>query len=102
MFLDRIGADVRSHQDDGVPEINHTADVIGQFAFLKDLQEHVPHIRVRLLDFVEQYDRIGLAAHLLGELAAFLVPNVTGRRADQSGDVELLHVFAHVELDERL
>ena len=59
-------------------------------------------VRVRLLDFVEEHHGIGLAADLLGELAAFLVTDVAGRRADQARDVELLHVLAHVELDERL
>ena len=57
---------------------------------------------MRLLDFVEEHDRIGLAPDLLGELAAFLVADIARRRADQARDVELLHVLAHVELDERL
>ena len=60
------------------------------------------HVRVRLFDFVEQHHGIRIAADLFGQLAAFLVTDVARRRADQARDVELLHVFAHVELDERL
>ena len=99
--LDDVRADVRGHQDDGVAEIHHAADVVGQLAFLQNLQQHVPHVRVRLFDFVEQHDGIRVAAHLFGELAAFLVADVAGRRTDEARDVEFLHVFAHVELDER-
>src|SRR6266404_4506999 len=43
LFLNRVGTDIGGHQNDGVPEIDHTADIVGQFAFLQDLQEHVPY-----------------------------------------------------------
>jgi hypothetical protein len=35
-----------------------------------------------------------------GELAAFLVTDVAGRRADEAARSELLHVLGHVDLDE--
>jgi hypothetical protein len=38
---------------------------------------------VCLLDLVEKDDGERLAAHLLGELATFLVTHITGRRAEQ-------------------
>jgi hypothetical protein len=57
---------------------------------------------VRLLDFVEQHDRVGLAPHGFGELAAFLVADIARRRADEAGNGELLHVFRHVDLDDRV
>ena len=50
--------------------------------------------RVRLLDLVEQHDRVRPAAHGLGELAALLVADVARRRADQPRDGVLLHVLA--------
>jgi hypothetical protein len=55
-----------------------------------------------LLDLVEEHDGIRLAAHGLGELAALLVADVARRRADEAGDGELLHVFGHVDLDDRV
>src|ERR1039458_706855 len=54
---------------------------------------------MRLLDFVEEEDGIGPAAHLFGELAALIVTDVSGRRADHAGDGVLLHVLAHVDAD---
>jgi len=38
----------------------------------------------------------------LGQLAALLVPDVAGRRADQALDGELLQVLGHVDPDHRL
>ena len=52
---------------------------------------------MRLLDLVEQHDRIGLAAHSLGELAALVVAHVSRRGTDQALDAELLHVLGHVD-----
>ena len=54
------------------------------------------------LNFVEEHHGIRLAAHLFRELPAFLVTDVARRRADHAGGVVTLHVFGHVELDERL
>ena len=52
---------------------------------------------MRLLDLIEQHDRIGLAAHGLGELAALVVTHVSRRGTDQALDAELLHVLGHVD-----
>ena len=49
------------------------------------------------LDFVEQHHRIGPAAHMLGQLAAFVVADVSGRRADHARHGVLLHVLGHID-----
>ena len=41
---------------------------------------------MRLLDLVEQDDRVRAAADCLGELAALLVAHIAGRRTDELGD----------------
>ena len=41
----------------------------------------------------------GPAPHRLGELAALVVADVAGRRADEAGHRVLLHVLAHVDAD---
>ena len=56
---------------------------------------------MRLLDLVEQHHLIRPPPHRLGERAAFLVADIAGRRADQARDRMLLHVFRHVDADER-
>ena len=66
LFFDGVGADVGGHQNNRVPEIDHPADVVGQFALFQDLQQQVPNIRVSLFDLVEENHGIGLAADLLG------------------------------------
>ena len=66
------------------------------------LQQDVEDVGVRLFDFVEEDDGVGTAAHGLGELAAFVVADVAGRRADETRDGVLLHVLAHVDADHGL
>src|SRR5260370_41091606 len=56
---------------------------------------------MRLLDFIQQDDRIRRAADALRQLAAFFVPHVPWGRADQLRDGVLLHELRHVETNER-
>ena len=58
--------------------------------------------RVRLLDLVEQHDRVRAPPHGLRELPPLVVADVARRRADEPRDGVLLHVLAHVEPDHRL
>ena len=57
---------------------------------------------MRLLDLVEQDDLVRPPADRLGQLAALVVADVAGRRADQPRHGELLHVLAHVDADHRV
>ena len=63
--LQELRADVRRHDDDGVLEIDDAAFAVGQAAIVHDLQQDVEDIGMRLLDLVEQHDRVRTAAHLL-------------------------------------
>jgi hypothetical protein len=53
-------ADVRGHDDHRVPKVDRTPLGVGQAPLIEDLQERVEHVRVRLLDLVEENDRVGL------------------------------------------
>ena len=102
LALDRRGADIRSHDDNRIAEIDLPTQRVGDRAVLEDLQEQVHHVRMGFLDLVEKHDRIRPAADGLGKLAAFLVADVTRRRSDQAAGGEFLHVFRHVDLNECL
>ena len=102
VLRDRGRADVRGHDHDRVPEVDLAALGVGQLPVLEDLEEDVEDVRVGLLDLVEEDDRVRLAAHGLGELAALVVADVAGRRADEPGHGVLLHVLRHVDLDHRV
>ena len=80
-----------------VREVDGAALAVGEPAVVEQLQQHVEHVGVRLLDLVEQHDRVRPAAHRLGELAALLVADVARRRADQARHVVLLLVLRHVD-----
>ena len=94
-----VGADVRSHHDDRVLEIDRSALAIGQTAIVEDLEQRVEDVGVCLLDLVEEDHRIGLPANCLGELPPFIVADVSRRSAHEPGNSVLLHVLGHVQAD---
>src|SRR5580698_7743160 len=57
---------------------------------------------MRLLDFIEEHNRIRSAPHLLGELSAFFVTHISRRRANQPRHGMLLHVLRHVDAQQRV
>jgi hypothetical protein len=54
-------SEVRGHDHDRVAEVDLPPLRVGQLPVLEDLQEDVEHVRVRLLDLVEEDDRVRLA-----------------------------------------
>ena len=93
--------EVRRHDDDRVLEIHGAALRIRDAPVVEYLQQDVEDIRMRLLDFVKEDHRIRLPPHRFGQLPAFVVADVAGRRADQPGNAVLLHVFRHVDAHHR-
>ena len=53
------------------------------------------------LDLIEQHHTIRASPNCLGQLAAFIVANISGRCSDQPSDRVLLHVFRHIQPDHR-
>ena len=92
-------ADIGGHDDDGVLEVHLATQAVGQLSVVEHLQEDVEDIGMSLLDFVEQDDGVGLAPHLLGQLSALLVADVSRRRTDETRDCEFLHILAHIDAD---
>ena len=102
VLRDLRGPEVRGHDHDRVAEVDLPPLRVRELPVLEDLQEDVEDVRVRLLDLVEEEHRVRLAAHGLGQLAALVVADVAGRRADEPRHGVLLHVLGHVDLDERV
>ena len=101
LFLGRTRAEVRRHDHDRVGEVDRAALTVGEPAVVHELQQHVEHVGVRLLDLVEQDHRVRAPPHRLGELAALFVADVAGRRADEARHGVLLHVLRHVDAHHR-
>ena len=83
-----------------VAEVGLAAVVVGQRAVVHDLQQQVEHVRMRLLDLVEQQHAVRMLGDRLGEQAALIEADVARRRADQARDRVPLHVLGHVEAHE--
>src|ERR1019366_8049278 len=93
--------EVRGHNEHGVLEVDRTSLGVGEATVLQDLKEGVEDVRVCLLDLVEQHYRERLAPDGFGGLATLLVAPVARRGPDEPAHGVLLHVLAHVELDQR-
>ena len=101
-FLDLSASDVRRHDHHGVFEIHGAPLAVGQSSIVQQLQQHVEDVMVRLFDLIEQDDAIRPSPHGFGELAALLMTDVPGRRADQPRHRVLFHVLGHINPDHRL
>ena len=95
-------ADVRGHDQHRVAEVDGAALAVGQAPVVEHLQQDVEDLRVRLLDLVEEDDRVRAAAHRFRQLAALVVADVAGRSADEARHRVPLLVLAHVDADHRL
>ena len=95
-------SDVGSHDEDRVATVHRAALGIREPPVVQDLKQDVEDLGVGLLHLVEEHHGVRMPAQGLGELAALLVPDVAGRRADETGDGVLLHVFGHVQADHGL
>ena len=91
------GAGVGGHDQDHVAEVDLLAVRVGERAVVHDLQQDVVDVLVRLLDLVEQHDRVRMLVDGVGQEAALVEADIAGRRADQAADGVALHVLAHVE-----
>ena len=99
-FTNEFGSDIRGHNDNGVSKIDFAGKAIGDLAVLENLQENVPDIGMGFFDFIEKDNAVGAATDFFGELTALFVTNVSWGGTDKAGDIKLLHVFGHIELNE--
>ena len=99
-LLDHLAAEVGGHHDDGVLEVHRPPLPVRHAPVVEHLQQDVEHVRVRLLDLVEQNHAVRLATHGLGQVTALVVTDVAGRRADETRDRVLLHELAHIDADQ--
>ena len=82
-FQSKLASDIGGHNDNRIFEIHHAALGVGQAAVVQNLQEDIEHLRMRFFNFVEQNHRIRPMADELGQLSAFLIPDIPGGRADE-------------------
>ena len=54
------------------------------------------------LNFIEQNHAIRFAANMFGQIAAFFIAHITGRRTYQPRHGMFFHVFGHVDAHHRL
>ena len=73
---ERVALEVRGHDQHGVREVHSTSLAVCEAPVVEHLQQDVEHVRVGLLDLVEEDDGVGAPAHGLGQLAPLLVADI--------------------------
>ncbi|MNV19553.1 hypothetical protein D3C71_1104210 [compost metagenome] len=74
-----VAAEVGSHQDDGVTEVDFTPFAVTHKAAVKDLIEQVHHVAVGFFHFIEQHHAVRALAHRFGKNAALTVTDIARR-----------------------
>ena len=101
-FARKVEAEVRRADDDRVTKVDDAALSVGEAPLVQNLEKHVAHVSVRLLELVEEDDRVRTPPHLLGELSALVIADIARRRTDETRGRVLFLEFGHVQRDERL
>ena len=71
-----VAAGVGGHDDDCIFKVHRPAVGVGDPAVIQDLEQDVEHVRVGLLDLIEENDGVGLAADLLCQLARLVIAHI--------------------------
>mmetsp|Transcript_77232 Transcript_77232/g.221222 ORF Transcript_77232/g.221222 Transcript_77232/m.221222 type:complete len:486 (+) Transcript_77232:114-1571(+) len=101
-LLNLSATNVGRHDDHRIGKGYGLTTSICKPAVVKQLQEHIEHIWVGLLNFIEKNQRVRPPANSFGEGAALTKPNVSRWSADELGDCVLLHEFAHIQAYHRI
>ena len=83
-------------------KIHLPSHAVRQDTVVQNLQQQSRHVAVRLFNLVQQYHAVGSAPHLFRQHAALVMPHIARRRADETRDGVLLHIFRHVDAHQRV
>src|SRR5262249_50093349 len=86
---------------DRVLEVHRATLAVGEAAIVEHLEKDVVDVRMCLLDFVEEDDRVRPPPNWLGGLTTFFVAHVSRRRAGWTTHGGLVVELAHVEPEHR-
>mmetsp|Transcript_18955 Transcript_18955/g.41043 ORF Transcript_18955/g.41043 Transcript_18955/m.41043 type:complete len:231 (-) Transcript_18955:511-1203(-) len=87
---------IGSHDKNDILKVNRPSFSISQDTIFHYLQQHIQHIPVRLLNLIQQYDRMRSSPDRLCQLPSFFISHIPRRRSRQPRRSMLLHIFRHV------
>ena len=102
------GAQVAGHEDQGAREIHAAVVAQSQCRLIQNAQQQVPQRVAGFFDLVEQHEAqlhllgVVLVEHFLAQQRMrFAMPQISGRRADQFGDLMAMLKLSAIDLDHR-
>ena len=91
------GPGVRGHDDNGIPEVDCPAVVVGQLAIVHDLEKDIVDVRMSLFELVKQQHAMRVLVHAVCQQSPLVEPDVSWRGSDQPRNGVPFHVLGHVE-----
>ena len=73
------GADIRSHNDNSIFEIDMVPERIGQVAILQHLKQNIENTVMSFFDFIEQHNGVRIPFHKLRQLPSIFITDISGR-----------------------
>ena len=101
-FFCIFASDIRGHDDDGIFEVHLPALRVGEVPAVQNLKQEIKRIRMRLLNLIEQDNRVWTVLNHFRERPALFVSDISRRRANKLRDGVPFHIFGHIEADKRL
>src|SRR5436853_119429 len=77
-------ASITGHNHHSILEVYRATLAIGQTSIIHDLQQCIEDLWMRLLNLVQQNDAVRATAHLLGQLATFVIADIPWRATEQT------------------
>ncbi len=103
---ERRGGSVRTgvggHHNDGIFKVDLPSVRVRNPPVVQNLEQGIEHIGMCLFNLVQQNHGVGAATDFLGQLPRLIVADIAGGRPQQAGNGVLLHIFRHIEPDQRL
>ena len=96
-FLQLPRTDIGGHNDNRILEIDGSAIIVSQTAFIQYLEQDVEHVRMGFLNLIQQDNGIRLATNLFGQLAAFLIAHISRSGTNHTRYGVFLHILAHID-----
>src|SRR4029077_8611853 len=96
------GADIGSHNDEGILKVHLAAKADGKLSIIQYLQDDIENVRVGFFNLIKQYYRVWLTAYLLSKLSAFFISHISGRSANKAAEGEFFHILTHIHAYKRI
>ena len=94
---------IGSRDNNRVLEVDCISLSICQATIIQNLKKKGNHLWIRLFNFIQENDRVWIAAHALGQsVVVIIIADITSSGTNQLGNSGAVRVFRHIQTDNSL